>query len=96
MPLFSRWHFGATGVSTGFSTGFDTAVPPVIVEEVGRKKNQPPPEPTVVLVTRSGPDGDARLKKAFDLILKLAARSTEPQDSIALVLPAGEGEEEQR
>ena len=77
-----------------FPTGFDTAVSPVIVEEVDKKKKQPTPVPKVVLISRSKPDASARLRKAFDLILKSAARSTKPQDSKDSVFPADEDEEE--
>lgn len=63
-----------------FPTGFDTAVPPAIVEEVGKKKKQPPPMPTVVLIPHSKADGDRRLKKAFDLILHATKSPADPQE----------------
>lgn len=58
-----------------FPHWFDAAVPPAIVEEVGKKKKQPPPIPNVVLVSRSTPDGESRLKKAINLILKAAGHA---------------------
>ena len=61
-----------------FPTGFDTAVPPVIVEEVGKKEKQPTPVPTVILISLSTPEGASKLKRAIDLILKAAVPTGEP------------------